>query len=585
MTVTVTDGTTPVSETIAITIGNTNRAPVLAPIGAKSGAEGSLLTFTVAATDADGDALTYSASGLPAGANFDAGTRTFSWTPGYDQAGPYSVTVTVTDGTTPVSETIAITIGNTNRAPVLAPIGAKSGAEGSLLTFTVAATDADGDTLTYSASGLPGGANFDAGTRTFSWTPGYDQAGPYSVTVTVTDGTTPVSETIAITIGNTNRAPVLAPIGAKSGAEGSLLTFTVAATDADGDALTYSASGLPAGANFDAGTRTFSWTPGYDQAGPYSVTVTVTDGTTPVSETIAITIGNTNRAPVLAPIGAKSGAEGSLLTFTVAATDADGDALTYSASGLPAGASFTAATRAFSWTPGYDQAGPYSVTVTVTDGTTPVSETIAITIGNTNRAPVLAPIGAKSGAEGSLLTFTVAATDADGDTLTYSASGLPGGANFDAGTRTFSWTPGYDQAGPYSVTVTVTDGTTPVSETIAITIGNTNRAPTAVNGTLPMVEDTPASGTLVATDADGDALAYAIVVNGTKGTAIITNVATGGFTYTPNANFNGTDTFTYTASDGTAVSNIATVDDHHRRRQRRAGGRRRQLRHGGRHAC
>ena len=342
MTVTVTDGTTPVSETIAITIGNTNRAPVLAPIGAKSGAEGSLLTFTVAATDADGDTLTYSASGLPAGANFDAGTRTFSWTPGYDQAGPYSVTVTVTDGTTPVSETIAITIGNTNRAPVLAPIGAKSGAEGSLLTFTVAATDADGDTLTYSASGLPGGANFDAGTRTFSWTPGYDQAGPYSVTVTVTDGTTPVSETIAITIGSTNRAPVLAPIGAKSGAEGSLLTFTVAATDADGDTLTYSASGLPGGANFDAGTRTFSWTPGYDQAGPYSVTVTVTDGTTPVSETIAITIGNTNRAPVLAPIGAKSGAEGSLLTFTVAATDADGDALTYSASGLPGGANFDA---------------------------------------------------------------------------------------------------------------------------------------------------------------------------------------------------------------------------------------------------
>src|SRR5439155_16327516 len=148
--------------------------------------------------------------------------------------------------------------------------------------FTVAATDADGDALTYSASGLPTGAGFDPTSKTFSWTPGFDQAGPYpGVTFTVTDGTAPVSETIAITIGNTNRTPVLAAIGNKSGSEGSLLTFTVTASDADLDALTYGASGLPAGATFDTATRTFSWTPGFDQAGPYAVTVTVTDGTAP----------------------------------------------------------------------------------------------------------------------------------------------------------------------------------------------------------------------------------------------------------------------------------------------------------------
>src|SRR5207245_2913671 len=122
---------------------------------------------------------------------------------------------------------------------------------------------ADGDALTYSASGLPAGASFDAATKTFSWTPAFDQAGSYpGVTFTVTDGTAPASETIAITIANTNRAPVLAAIGNKSGSEGSLLIFTVAATDADGDALTYSASGLPAGASFDAVTKTFGRTRG-----------------------------------------------------------------------------------------------------------------------------------------------------------------------------------------------------------------------------------------------------------------------------------------------------------------------------------
>src|SRR5205814_893786 len=152
----------------------------------------------------------------------------------------------------------------------------------------------------------------------------------------------------------------LAAIGAKTGAEASLLTFTLSASDADSDALTYSASGLPAGASFDAATKTFSWTAGYDQAGSYpGVTFTVTDGTALVSETITITITYTKRARALAAIGAKTGAEASLLTFTLSASDADSDALTYSANGLPAGASFDAATKSFSWTPAYDQAGSY----------------------------------------------------------------------------------------------------------------------------------------------------------------------------------------------------------------------------------
>src|SRR5207237_4890612 len=114
----------------------------------------------------------------------------------------------------------------------------------------------------------------------------------------------------------------------------------------------------------------------------------------------------------------------------------------------------------------------------------PSDETTAVPTANPNRAPVLAPIGNRSGSEGSLLTFTVAATDVDGDALTYSASGLPAGATFTAATATFSWTPGFDQAGPYSVIFTASDGTLTATETVAITIANTNRAPTAANGTL-----------------------------------------------------------------------------------------------------
>src|SRR5207244_106027 len=100
--------------------------------------------------------------GLPAGASFGAATKTFSWTPTFDQAGPYpGVIFTVSDGTASATETVAITVGNTNRAPVLAPIGNKSGSEGSLLTVTVAATDVQSDVLTDSACWLPPRAIFE----------------------------------------------------------------------------------------------------------------------------------------------------------------------------------------------------------------------------------------------------------------------------------------------------------------------------------------------------------------------------------------------------------------------------------------
>ena len=95
-----------------------NVAPVLASIGAKSVNEGVLLTFTVSATDADfpAQALTYSATNIPAGATFTAATRTFSWTPTESQgSGTYDVAFSVSDGAGGSdSEIVRITVGEVN---------------------------------------------------------------------------------------------------------------------------------------------------------------------------------------------------------------------------------------------------------------------------------------------------------------------------------------------------------------------------------------------------------------------------------------------------------------------------------------
>ena len=178
-----------------------------------------------------------------------------------------------------------------NQAPVLTPIGNKSGTIGQLLTFTISATDPNSDPLTFSASNLPAGANFNPATRTFTWTP--STAGTFTgVRFTVSDGSLSDYEDITITISSTNQAPMLTPIGNKSGTAGQLLTFTISATDPNSDPLTFSASNLPAGANFNPATRTFTWTP--STAGTFTgVRFTVSDGSLSDYEDITITVSST----------------------------------------------------------------------------------------------------------------------------------------------------------------------------------------------------------------------------------------------------------------------------------------------------
>jgi len=479
--------------------GPLNSPPVLDPIGDKTVAKQSSLVFTVTASDADGDAITYSTPALPAGAAFI--NQTFNWTPDSDQIGTYQVTFTVSDGQAQDFETIDIMVTNINQPPALLTIGDKSVDEDGTLSFTVNASDPDGGAITYSAQPLPMGAAF--GNQTFSWTPDYEQAGVYQITFTASDGAAEDSETITITVINTNRPPVLLAIGGKSVGENGSLGFAISASDPDGDAITYSAQLLPTGAAF--GNQTFSWMPDYEQAGAYQVTFTASDGVAEDSETITITVTNTNRAPVLLAIGDKSVGENGSLGFTISASDPDGDAITYSTPALPAGAAFI--NQAFSWAPDFGQVGTYQVTFTVSDGQAQDSETISITVTNTNQPPQLQPIGGKFVGENGTLIFAVSASDPDGDAITYSAQPVPAGAAF--GGQSFGWTPGYEQAGVYQVTFTASDGVAGDSETILITVANTNRAPVlTVIGDKSVSATDSLSFSVSATDADGDSLTY-----------------------------------------------------------------------------
>ncbi len=198
-----------------------------------------------------------------------------------------------------------------------------------------------------------------------------------------------------------------------------------------------------------------------------------------------------NSPPVLDPIGGQSVNEGQVLMFMISASDANSDPLTYTASNLPPGATFSTntITPQFTWAPA-GPAGVYTSRFTVADGFTNDFEDVVITVNPLppNNPPVIAPIGSQAVTVSNSLSFAVVAGDVDNDTVTLSASNLPPGAVFStvsaAGvvSNTFNWAVAAP-TGTWHTTFYADDGTTNVFEEITITVTNLP-APPALTGAV-----------------------------------------------------------------------------------------------------
>ncbi|NNE11101.1 MAG: tandem-95 repeat protein, partial [Ilumatobacter sp.] len=536
VTVRVTDDGTPNlfdEQVVQITVNEVNLAPTLDPIGNQSGDELTPITFTANASDPDvpANSLTYSLVAPPAGAFINATTGDFTWTPTEAQGpGTVNVTVRVTDDGSPnlfTEETIEITVNEVNATPVANAGLNQNVSIGQPVTLDGSASfDSDDppQTLTYAwlMTTAPAGSTATlAGETTESPTFTPDVAGTYTVRLIVNDGIVDSGPDF-VQIFATDGTPVIDPIANQNVDELDTLAFTVTATDPDaGDTLTFSLTGSPpAGAEIDAVTGAFTWTPTEPQ-GPnaYAITVRVTDdspGALFDEDTFLVTVAEVNVAPTLDPIPNQSVDELALLTVPTTAGDTDlpSQTLTFSLTSGPSGAVVSPTTGVVSWTPTEGQGpGVYTITVRVTDdgpGNLFAEQSFDVTVNELNEPPVLAPIGDQSGDEGSLITFTATASDPDvpADGLTFSLSGPPvPGATIDPVTGVFEWTPTEDQ-GPdtYDVTVVVTDDGSPNlgdQETIQITVNEVNEAPVLVAiANQPGDEETLISVDAEATDAD-----------------------------------------------------------------------------------
>ena len=191
-----------------------NEAPVLAPIPDQVTNELTLLTFTASATDTSLPAgpITYSIINPPFNASINATTGVFSWTPTETQGNgtTYALTIRASDGQLSTERTVNITVNEINLAPALATIPPQNVNEGSLLTFTAAATDADipANTLSFSLLSAPAGAAINPTTGVFTWTPTEAQGpGTYNFTARVSDGSLTHDQPVSVTVASLSPSP------------------------------------------------------------------------------------------------------------------------------------------------------------------------------------------------------------------------------------------------------------------------------------------------------------------------------------------------------------------------------------------
>ncbi|MBA3711435.1 MAG: tandem-95 repeat protein [Pyrinomonadaceae bacterium] len=474
---------------------------------------------------------------------------------------------------------------------------------GVLITLT--GTDANGDTLTFAITAAPTSGTLGTistpvctttggtsnCTATVTYTPNSNFNGPDAFTFQASDGSlTSNSATVTINVTAVNDAPLAFNDGYTVD-EDAPLTVTapgVLANDTDVDAsTTLSANLLTVPSNGSlvfSSNGSFTYTPNSNFNGPDTFTYQASDGTlTSNSATVTINVTAVNDTP-LAINDSYTVDEDTTLVVAAAQsvlvndTDADtGATLSAILVTGPTGGTLTLnANGSFTYTPTANFNGPDTFTYRASDGTAS-SNTATVTINVTavNDAPAftVTPTAITvdedfSGTQTVTVTPATVPANEAGQTITYSLSPATvsfANVSFNVATGLVSITATANASGTQTFTITANDGqgvNNTAMQTFTLTVTAVNDAPVAVNDSYSTPTNAaltvPAPGVLT-NDTDVDSTSRTAVLVTTTSNGTLTLNADGSFNYTPNLDFNGIDSFTYQASDGTASSNTATV--------------------------
>ena len=492
--------------------------------------------------------------------------------------------------------TVTISITGTNDGPVAhADIAVTT--ENQCVLVDVLANDTDVDighvfTLTSVDALPPGQGSVTIQNNQLKFDPGTDfdhlaQGATATVIVHYTmqdEWGAPSSSTATITVTGVNDAPVVT--GAVTGSateDGTSSTLDALANASDVDdgttlSVTSVPSSLPPGVSYDALTHSFTLDPS-DAAYQHladgeqttvTVTYAVSDGLTTTPASVSWTVTGVNDAPVAVGDSFTTAEDTPLVIASAAAgllandTDAD-DGATLSAilvSGPAHGSLTLNADGTFTYTPEGNYNGADSFTYKANDGTDDSNEvTVNLTVTPVNDAPVAVADSYSTNEDTALVVAAAAGvlandSDVDGDPLSaVLVSGPAHGTLTLNADGSFTYTAAANYNGADSFTYQASDGTANSGTvTVNLSVNPVNDAPTSSDGGKAPAEDQTVNATLpIANDVDGDTVTYSLGTNASHGNVVVNSDGT--YSYTPVADYNGTDSFTFTVSDGHGGSN------------------------------
>ena len=556
-------------QSLAVTVTNLNDNQPQFNLSSSTFAvpENSTAITTIIATDLDTDTLTYALINTTDSSHFTldptSGALIFNQAPNYESPqdanadNDYQLELSVSDGTYTTSQAITVRVADVDEAPAFTAasqdLSVNENSSGTI--YTAAASDPEQASLAYSASGADAALftlNSTSGALAFITPPNFEQPtdqdanNVYQLAITATDGANQASQDLTITIADSNEAPSFAEASvALSTAENdsSFTHIVAAAVDEDsGETLTYQLGGDDAAAfNFDPATRALSFKQSPDFENPedqdadntYQIAITAADSQYSTTQAITIAVANIDEAPSFATttqdLSVNENTSGSV--YQAQASDPEQASLTYSISGIDS-SHFTidpvSGDLTFVAAPDYESPSDsgadntYDLTIAATDSIgNQAQQSLAISVNNLNDNQPQFNLSSSTFTvpENSTAVTTIAASDADGDTLTFALITSTDSDHFTldpaSGALAFNQAANYEDPqdantdNTYQLELSVADGSHTTSQAITVAVADLNdEAPQFTSATTEAIDysDIVLGATVyTATSTDADA--------------------------------------------------------------------------------
>jgi hypothetical protein len=567
----VSDGSLESSGSVTVTV--TTVALVNNPPSASSVSittlEDTAKAWTPVVSDPEGGSLACTIITPPANGSVTvaAGCGSGTYTPNPNFNGTNTFTYRVCDPATACdSAVVTVTVTPVNDLPVASSVSITT-LEDTAKTWTPTVSDVDGGSLACTILTAPanGSATVAGGCASGTYTPAANFSGSNSFTYRTCDiAGGCASATVSITVTAVNDPPVAGSVSITT-PEDTATAWTPVVSDVEGGALTCSIRTAPANgsATVAAGCASGTYTPNLNFSGSNTFRYRVCDAAGACDNAnVSVTVTAVNDPPTAGNVMVTASEDGPSVGWTPAVADPDTASRSCLIVSAPANgsASVTNNCSSGSYTPKPNFSGSDTFTYQVSDGTSTAIGTVSVTVTAVNDPPTAGNVAITASEDGPSVGWTPAVADPDTASLTCSILSAPanGSAEVISSCSSGSYTPNAAFSGTDTFTYQVSDGTSTATGTVSVTVTAVNHPPLAVNDSASTVVDAAVTISVLSNDSDpdGDLLT---VISSSQGANGAVSCSASSCTYTPNTGFTGSDSFTYTISDGTATS-TATVN-------------------------